>query len=120
MLKRLLSKLKKVLIKLFLDLIFVERIKIGISLFQIYPDPESEKAIMGSVVYCIHHKEGCQWSDELRKLKVRLRTINICLDKVKCSNGGDQSIIFVCAHVMSDTFLYLYCLSVYSVVTLVT
>lgn len=39
-------------------------------LFQIYPDPESEKAIMGSVVYCIHHKEGCQWSDELRKLKV--------------------------------------------------
>lgn len=41
-----------------------------ICLFQIYPDPESEKAIMGSVVYCIHHKEGCQWSDELRKLKV--------------------------------------------------
>lgn len=39
-------------------------------LLQIYPDPESEKAIMGSVVYCIHHKEGCQWSDELRKLKV--------------------------------------------------
>lgn len=41
-------------------------------LLQIYPDPESEKAIMGSVVYCIHHKEGCQWSDELRKLKVSL------------------------------------------------
>lgn len=40
--------------------------------FQIYPDPESEKAIMGSVVYCIHHKEGCKWSDELRKLKVSL------------------------------------------------
>lgn len=39
---------------------------------QIYPDPESEKTIMGSVVYCIHHKEGCQWSDELRKLKVSL------------------------------------------------
>ncbi|KOB78511.1 putative tnf receptor associated factor [Operophtera brumata] len=36
---------------------------------KIYPDPDSEKAIMGSVVYCIHHKEGCQWSDELRKLK---------------------------------------------------
>lgn len=25
---------------------------------------------MSSVVYCIHHKEGCKWSDELRKLKV--------------------------------------------------
>lgn len=40
--------------------------------FQIYPDPESEKAIMGSVVYCIHHKEGCKWSDELKLLKVSL------------------------------------------------
>jgi hypothetical protein len=39
--------------------------------FQIYPDPDSEKAIMGSVVYCIHHKEGCKWTGELRKLKVR-------------------------------------------------
>lgn len=38
--------------------------------FQIYSDPESEKAIMSSVVYCIHNKEGCKWSDELRKLKV--------------------------------------------------
>nr|CAD7198147.1 unnamed protein product [Timema douglasi] len=36
----------------------------------IYPDADSEKAIMGSVVYCIHHKEGCKWTDELRKLKV--------------------------------------------------
>lgn len=25
---------------------------------------------MSSVVYCIHHKEGCKWSGELRKLKV--------------------------------------------------
>lgn len=25
---------------------------------------------MGSIVYCIHHKDGCKWSDELRKLKV--------------------------------------------------
>ena len=41
--------------------------------FQIYPDPESEKAIMGSLVFCIHHKQGCKWSDELRKLKVRNR-----------------------------------------------
>lgn len=40
--------------------------------FQIYPDPESEKAIMGSLVFCIHHKQGCKWSDELRKLKVCL------------------------------------------------
>lgn len=39
--------------------------------FQIYPDPDSEKVIMGSLVFCIHHKEGCKWSDELRKLKVR-------------------------------------------------
>jgi len=39
--------------------------------FQIYPDPDSEKAIMGSMVYCIHHKEGCKWTGELRKLKVR-------------------------------------------------
>lgn len=39
-------------------------------IFQIYSDPESEKAIMSSVVYCIHHKEGCKWTDELRKLKV--------------------------------------------------
>lgn len=25
---------------------------------------------MGSIVFCIHHKDGCKWSDELRKLKV--------------------------------------------------
>lgn len=25
---------------------------------------------MGSLVFCIHHKQGCKWSDELRKLKV--------------------------------------------------
>lgn len=31
---------------------------------------DSEKDIMGSTVYCIHHKEGCKWSDQLRKLKV--------------------------------------------------
>lgn len=44
-------------------------------LFQIYPDPDSEKTIMSSVVYCIHHKEGCKWSDELRKLKVNEKFI---------------------------------------------
>lgn len=40
-------------------------------LFQNLQDSEAEKAIMGSIVYCIHHKDGCKWSDELRKLKVR-------------------------------------------------
>lgn len=30
---------------------------------------------MGSLVFCIHHKEGCKWSDELRKLKVRRRDL---------------------------------------------
>ncbi|XP_050678660.1 TNF receptor-associated factor 4 isoform X2 [Leptidea sinapis] len=50
---------------------------------QIYPDPDSEKAIMGSVVYCIHHKEGCQWSDELRKLKAHLNTCKH--DAVECA-----------------------------------
>lgn len=30
---------------------------------------------MGSVVYCIHHKEGCKWSDELRKLKVSIGNV---------------------------------------------
>jgi len=39
-------------------------------LFQNFQDTEAEKAIMGSIVYCIHHKDGCKWSDELRKLKV--------------------------------------------------
>jgi TNF receptor-associated factor 4 len=41
---------------------------------QIYPDPQAEKAIMASVVYCIHHKEGCAWAGELRKLKVSIST----------------------------------------------
>lgn len=46
----------------------------------IYPDPESEKA---SVVYCIHHKDGCTWSDELRKLGAHLNTCKH--DAVQCS-----------------------------------
>ncbi|XP_069703120.1 TNF receptor-associated factor 4 isoform X1 [Periplaneta americana] len=50
----------------------------------IYPDPDSEKAIMGSVVYCIHHKEGCKWSGELRKLKAHLNTCKH--DAVPCTN----------------------------------
>ncbi|XP_044732716.1 TNF receptor-associated factor 4 isoform X2 [Chrysoperla carnea] len=51
---------------------------------KIYPDPESEKAIMGSVVYCIHHKEGCKWSDELRRLKAHLNTCKY--DAIPCTN----------------------------------
>lgn len=30
---------------------------------------------MGSLVFCIHHKQGCKWSDELRKLKVIIATV---------------------------------------------
>ena len=48
-----------------------------LSSFQIYPDPDSEKVIMGSLVFCIHHKEGCKWSDELRRLKVRIFEPNL-------------------------------------------
>ncbi|KAL1375222.1 hypothetical protein quinque_009475 [Culex quinquefasciatus] len=50
----------------------------------IYPDPESEKAIMGSLVFCIHHKQGCKWSDELRKLKAHLNTCKH--DAIPCPN----------------------------------
>ncbi|GIY26287.1 TNF receptor-associated factor 4 [Caerostris darwini] len=51
---------------------------------KIYPDPDAEVAIMGSVVYCIHYKEGCKWSDELRKLQGHL---NMCkFDAIPCTN----------------------------------
>lgn len=30
---------------------------------------------MGSLVFCIHHKQGCKWSDELRKLKVIIQQL---------------------------------------------
>lgn len=57
--------------------------------FQIYTDPDAEKLIMGSTVYCIHHKEGCKWSDELRKLKAHLNTCKY--DALPCSNNcGSQ------------------------------
>ncbi|XP_003698700.1 TNF receptor-associated factor 4 isoform X1 [Apis florea] len=49
-----------------------------------FQDLEAEKAIMGSIVYCIHHKDGCKWSDELRKLKAHLNTCKH--DAVPCSN----------------------------------
>jgi len=38
---------------------------------QVYPEPSSQKTIFSSVVFCIHRKEGCDWSGELRNLKVR-------------------------------------------------
>ena len=39
-------------------------------LLQVYPEPSSQKTIFSSVVFCIHRKEGCDWTGELRKLKV--------------------------------------------------
>lgn len=45
---------------------------------------DSEKDIMSSVVYCIHHKEGCKWSDQLRKLKAHLNTCKY--DTMPCTN----------------------------------
>ncbi|EDW39636.1 GL15107 [Drosophila persimilis] len=49
----------------------------------IYPGPDP-KHIMGSLVFCIHHKQGCKWSDELRKLKGHL---NACKhDATQCPN----------------------------------
>jgi hypothetical protein len=49
------------------------------TLLQTFQDLEAEKAIMGSIVYCIHHKDGCKWSDELRKLKVIIGIFTIAL-----------------------------------------
>ncbi|XP_023232126.1 TNF receptor-associated factor 4-like [Centruroides sculpturatus] len=37
---------------------------------------------MGSVVYCIHYKDGCKWSDELRKLQGHLNTCKY--DAIPC------------------------------------
>lgn len=45
-------------------------------MFQV-SDCEKDKDIMGSVVYCIHHKEGCKWSDQLRRLKVSTQYVII-------------------------------------------
>lgn len=51
---------------------------------EIFPDADGEKAIMSSIVMCIHHKEGCVWRDELRKLKGHL---NACKhDATPCEN----------------------------------
>lgn len=44
---------------------------------------------MSSTVYCIHHKQGCKWTDELRKLKAHLNTCKY--DAMPCSNNcGSQ------------------------------
>ncbi|XP_076331692.1 TNF receptor-associated factor 4-like isoform X2 [Tachypleus tridentatus] len=51
---------------------------------KVYPDPESEATVMSSLVYCIHYKEGCKWTDELRKLQGHLNTCKY--DAVPCSN----------------------------------
>lgn len=40
---------------------------------------------MSSVVFCIHHKLGCIWSGELRKLKVRCALTNIFVPN-KCGS----------------------------------
>ncbi|ALC38742.1 Traf4 [Drosophila busckii] len=50
----------------------------------IYPGPDPKQAIMGSLVFCIHHKQGCKWSDELRKLKGHLNTCKH--DATQCPN----------------------------------
>ncbi|XP_054289635.1 TNF receptor-associated factor 4-like isoform X2 [Macrosteles quadrilineatus] len=46
---------------------------------------DSEKDIMSSMVYCIHHKEGCKWNDQLRKLKAHLNTCKH--DAIPCTNA---------------------------------
>ncbi|XP_067125094.1 TNF receptor-associated factor 4-like [Centruroides vittatus] len=51
---------------------------------KVYPDPDAEATIMGSMVYCIHYKEGCKWTDELRKLQAHLNTCKY--DTTPCTN----------------------------------
>ncbi|CAH0381712.1 unnamed protein product [Bemisia tabaci] len=47
--------------------------------------PEAtENDIMSSIVFCIHHKEGCKWSDQLRRLKGHLQTCKH--DATPCTN----------------------------------
>ncbi|KAG8199730.1 hypothetical protein JTE90_000826 [Oedothorax gibbosus] len=68
---------------------------------KIYPDPDAQVAIMGSVVYCIHYKEGCKWSDELRKLQGHL---NMCkFDSLPCTSHCGAMIPRL---VMEDHLLY--------------
>lgn len=70
---------------------------------EIYPDPDGEKSIMSSVVYCIHQKEGCKWTDELRKLKAHLNTCKH--DAMPCTNACGANI----AHLMMDDHLQFTC-----------
>lgn len=41
---------------------------------------------MGSLVFCIHHKQGCKWSDELRKLKVIIKQLYFFLNGAQFPN----------------------------------
>lgn len=41
--------------------------------------------MMDATVCCIHHKKGCKWTDELRKLKAHLNTCKY--DALPCSNN---------------------------------
>ncbi|XP_076364198.1 TNF receptor-associated factor 4-like isoform X3 [Tachypleus tridentatus] len=48
------------------------------------PDLGTEPEIMGSLVYCIHFKDGCRWMDELKKLKGHLNTCKY--DAIPCTS----------------------------------
>ncbi|XP_013779268.2 TNF receptor-associated factor 4-like isoform X1 [Limulus polyphemus] len=48
------------------------------------PDLGIEPEIMGSLVYCIHFKDGCRWMDELKKLKGHLNTCKY--DAIPCTS----------------------------------
>merc|ERR1712071_16751 len=49
---------------------------------KVYPEPSSQKTIFSSVIFCIHRKEGCDWTGELRKLKAHL--LSCTLDAIPC------------------------------------
>lgn len=51
---------------------------------KVYPDPNTEDTVMGSLVYCIHLKKGCKWMDEFRKLQGHLNTCKY--DAIPCTN----------------------------------
>jgi TRAF-type zinc finger. len=44
---------------------------------------DSEKDTMGSLIHCIHYKEGCKWYDELKSLKGHLQTCKY--DAIPCN-----------------------------------
>ncbi|XP_076344559.1 TNF receptor-associated factor 4-like isoform X6 [Tachypleus tridentatus] len=51
---------------------------------KVFRDLLAQSSVMGSVVYCIHCKEGCKWTDELRKLQGHLNTCKY--DAIPCTN----------------------------------